>query len=70
VTVTEAVPEGISRYGAIPPERQRASHGITRWLLSRLVRDSQGGLRRYERVFTWDHSHAGQQFTRQGISLP
>ncbi len=35
MTVAGAVPEGISRYGAIPPKRQRASHGITRWLLSR-----------------------------------
>jgi hypothetical protein len=41
--------------------RQRASHGITRRLLSRPCgRDSRCGLRRYERVFTWDHSHAGQ----------
>ena len=59
----EPHPEGISRYGAIPHffMRQRASHGIPRRLTSRPCgRDSRCGLRRYERVFTWDHSHAGQ----------
>ena len=50
--------------------RQRASHGITRRIgVSSLDRDNRCGLRRYERVCTWDRSHAGQFLTRQGISL-
>lgn len=68
VTGLEPLPEGISRYGAIPLMRQRASHGITR-RLTRQRRTSRVGLRRYERVCTRDHSREGQFLTRQGISL-
>jgi hypothetical protein len=52
--------------------RQRASHGIPRRLLSRPCgRDSRCGLRRYERVFTWDHSHAGQiSYPTRNFALP
>jgi hypothetical protein len=47
----------LSRYGAIPLARQRASHGIThRFRL---------GLRRYERVCTRNHSRV-----RQAMCLP
>jgi len=63
--------EGISRYGAIPLESGRglptalpAGHRLV------LGRDHRVGFRRYERVFTRDHSRAGQaELTRQGISL-
>jgi len=56
---SEPHPEGISRYRAILPAEQRASHGITR-RLSPLLEGSRCGLRRYERVYTRDRSRAGQ----------
>jgi hypothetical protein len=63
VTVTEAVPDvGNSRYGAIP--RGLEAEGFPRHyplvIVSALYRDGQGGLRRYERVFTRGHPRAGQ----------
>jgi hypothetical protein len=63
----EPLPEGISRYGAIPPKRQRASHGITRHHLH-FEDDGLGFavMSGFARKITpaW-----GKLFTRQGISL-
>jgi hypothetical protein len=71
VTVTEASPrrdQSLRGHTALGgrglPTALPAGHRLV------LGRDHRIGLRRYERVFTWNRSHAGQaKLTRQGISL-